>query len=297
LKFVDLQLFEGGIFTIQDTAREIGDSFIGDFNKLFDTNAKFHSSFLHYQDESNIALETSGVVSGKGTISAVYTMQKEDTNSMYEKISAILLPKIIRDSGGFYDVAKKLSNEPNARMTFSIIPQEVRTLFQLRSSVNYPNSALAIDTIDPLKFLKINQLKKSNYFSQGFYPLNSILQVVVLPSEPSRLSCINDYIIPKLETAEDISKNGWIFTLASGDKIDGRYIFGDEFTIDKNNLVFGIESLAGISAEEYKITECLTATDNAEQNVYLQFIIVGGICIFFLHCINCRNCALSRNHP
>ena len=56
-------------------------------------------------------LETSGVVSGRGIVSVVYTMPMEDTSSMYEKISAMLIPKIIRDGGGFYDVAKDLSFE------------------------------------------------------------------------------------------------------------------------------------------------------------------------------------------
>ena len=72
------------------------------------------------------------MISGKGTISAVYTMPMEDTYSMYEKISAILIPKIIRDSGGFYDVAKNLSIEENAKMTFSIIPLENKSLITIK---------------------------------------------------------------------------------------------------------------------------------------------------------------------
>ena len=78
-----------------------------------------HSVFVHSDDLSNQALGTSGVISGRGAISVVYTMPMEDTNSMYEKISALLIPKEIRESGGFYNVAKELSNKENSKMTFS----------------------------------------------------------------------------------------------------------------------------------------------------------------------------------
>ena len=48
-------------------------------NQIFDTKAEFHSTFIQTDDESNVALETSGAISGKGTVSAVYTMPMEDT--------------------------------------------------------------------------------------------------------------------------------------------------------------------------------------------------------------------------
>ena len=111
---------DAGIIAIQDSTKEISSIYIDKINQVFDTNAKFHSVFLHSDDESNKALETSGIISGRGMISAVYTLPMEDTSSMYEKISGILLPKIIRDSGGFYDVAKKLSTDENSKMTFSL---------------------------------------------------------------------------------------------------------------------------------------------------------------------------------
>jgi len=117
-----------GIFVIQDSTKEIAESYIDEINQTFDTDAKFHSVFIHTDDETNKALGTSGIVSGKGIISAVYTMPMEDTNSMYEKISAILIPKIIRDAGGFYNVAKDMSFEENSKMTFSLIPSDSKSL-------------------------------------------------------------------------------------------------------------------------------------------------------------------------
>ncbi|MDH5666102.1 MAG: hypothetical protein OEY10_07390, partial [Nitrosopumilus sp.] len=77
---------------IQNSTLKISEQFIDEINDIFDTKAKLHSTFIQPSDETNTALQTSGVVSGKGTVSAAYTMPMEDTDSMYEKISAILIP-------------------------------------------------------------------------------------------------------------------------------------------------------------------------------------------------------------
>jgi len=243
-----------GIFAIQDSTKEIGELYIDEINQVFDTDAKFHSVFLHTNDESNKALETSGAVSGRGTVSAVYTMSMEDTNSMYEKISALLIPKIIRDGGGFYDVAKDLSFEENSKMTFSLIPSDSKSLLQLKLSVDYPNKATTISEISPLEFLKIENLKRSDYFSAGFYPLNSIIQVVILSPEITNVSNVRGNIIPtqiiddeKIPT--DISKEGWIFDPEEGQRIQGKYIFGEKESVNKEELKF---SIGGIQSQTIK---------------------------------------------
>jgi len=113
-----------GINAIQDNSRITGDSYIDEINQIFDTNAEFFQVFIHTAAETNQALDTSGIISGTGTISAVYTMPMEDTHSMYGKISSMLISKQIRESGGFYNIARNLSTEENAKMSFSIIPTE-----------------------------------------------------------------------------------------------------------------------------------------------------------------------------
>ncbi|MCJ8306389.1 MAG: hypothetical protein HRU07_04995 [Nitrosopumilus sp.] len=234
-----------GIRAIQDATKEIAESYIDEINQAFDTNAKFHSIFIHSVGESNEALDTSGVISGKGMISAVYTMPMEDTNSMYEKISAILIPKVIRESGGFYDVARNLSFEKNAKMTFSLISLESKSLLQLKLSVDYPNKATTISKISPLEFLKTENLKRSDYFSTGFYPLNSIIQVVILSPENTSISNIKGNVIPtqiidneKIPT--NITKEGWIFDPDEGQRIQGKYIFGEEKLVNKEKLEFSL---------------------------------------------------------
>jgi len=266
---------EGGIFAIQDTGRLIGDTLIDDINEVMDTNAEFHSVYIHQTAEVNRVLETSGVISGRGTISAVYTMTREDTQSMFEKFSSTLLPKEIRDSGGFYDVAKKLSSEPNASMTLSIIPQNGISLFQLKISVDYPNTASEIKNISPLELLQINELKRSDYFSNDFYPLNSLLRVVLLSPEPLKIDKINTNIVPEVirngERLPDFTYDGWFFDNSTGEIIEATYLFGKKFSVGKNDLVLTTSSFNGTDGNGIKPPIISTEIDS------MQIVILVGI--------------------
>jgi hypothetical protein len=277
---VKRDLSDKGIIEIQDSTKAIGELFIDEINQTFDTNAQFHSVFVHSDDEINRSLETSGAVSGRGTVSAVYTMPMEDTDSMYEKISAILIPEVIRNSGGFYETAKSLSSEDNAKVTFSIIPFNNNSLLQLKLSVDYPQAASELTKLNPLEFLGTDELKRSEYFSTGFYPLNSIFQIVILSAEPTSISNVRGDIIPtqiidgeKIPT--EINKKGWIFDPEEGERIQGKYIFGQETSIFENDLMFSLEGDESTSSIETTVDESI---------VILIIIIIGGIgaAVFFL---------------
>jgi hypothetical protein len=269
-----------GIIAIQDSTKEVAEQFISEINQAFDTDAKFHSVYVHSDDETNRILETSGAVSGRGTVSAVYVMPMEDTDSMYEKISAILIPKIIRDSDGFYLAAKELSFNENSKMTFSIIPFENNSLLQLKLSVSYPEAGKGLTEVSPLEFLDIDELNRSEYFSSGFYPLNSIFQVVILSPESTTISNIKGNTVPtqmmdgeKIPT--QLTEEGWIFDPDEGQRIQGKYIFGKESSIEANDLMFVI-------GEQTSPTPTETSFD--ESIAILAIIIVGGVAaaIFFL---------------
>jgi hypothetical protein len=265
------------IFAIQDLGKEIGESLIGNINEALKINSDFHSVYVHHRDQANIALNTSGVVSGKGTVSAVYTMPKEDTYSMYEKFSAILIPKIIRDAGGFYNVAKNLSTNEDSQLTVSIIPQDDGTLLQLKVSIDYPNEASMVDDISPLEFLKVNNLERSDYFSEDFYPLNSLLKVVVLSSDPIKVKSVNTNLVPTVqsgnETLPDFRNDGWFFEQEEANKIDGTYLFGKKFLISKNDLVFKVSSLN--DTDSVKNGPSIEIRDVG----YTQILVLAGIVI------------------
>jgi len=273
-----------GIIAIQDNTRVIADSYIEDINKIFDTDAKFFQVFIQTEDEMNQALKTSGIISGSRIISAVYTMPMEDTDSMYAKISSMLLSKSIREGGGFYEIAKTLSMNEDAKMSFSIIPTDSKFLSQLRVSVDtpIPNSDISkgkISKINPLEFFSIENLERSNYFSSGNYPLNSIFQIVILSNEDTKVSDVKGHIIPTqiiddMKMPTEITKKGWIFDPEEGQQIQGKYIFGESVSINENELKF---SLGGnsIQSKEIEFDESIIV-------VIIIALVSIGAAIFYL---------------
>ena len=275
---------DAGINAIQDSTRKIADLYIDEINRLFDTNAKFFQVFIHTSDKSNEALETSGIISGTGTISAVYTMPMEDTDSMYGKMSAMLLSKQIRESGGFYDISKKLANEENAKMSFAIIPTESKSNLQLRVSSDNPldisNQIEREPTkINPLEFFKINELNRSDYFSTENYPLNSIFQIIILSNESTNVSDVKGNIIPTqnidgIEIPIEITKEGWVFDPQEGQKIQGKYIFGENTSVSEDELKFSL----GGNDIQFKETE-------SKESIIVGIIIAIvslGAAVFYL---------------
>lgn len=231
---------EGGIKAAQEKARTAGDALIEDINEFFGFDTEFHSVFIHYDDKTNQALETAGQVSGRGTVSAVYTAPYQNTDFMFNRISAPLIPSQIRNLGGFYDVAQTLSKDDSSTVTFTIIPQGPISIMQLKVSEKYPNEAKSITQIDPLKYLKVSQLKKSDYYKVGFFPLNSIVHVVILPNDESAEASANNIISGVIQNNQtipsDLETSGWFFESDSGKKIEAMYLFGKEFTADGSDL-------------------------------------------------------------
>jgi hypothetical protein len=268
-----------GINAIQDSSKEIGDLFIDEINEIFDTDAKFFQVFINTNDKTNQALETSGIISGQGTISVVYTMPMEDTDSMYVKISSMILSKSIRDGGGFYNIAKTLSKDENAKMSFSLIPTESKFISQLRLSVDNPIEEILNSEIEPLEFFKIKELNRSNYFLSGNYPLNSIFQIVILSNENTNVSDVKGNILPTqmidgMMMPTEITKKGWIFDPEEGQKIQGKYIFGESVSINENELKFSLGG-SNLQSKEIEFDESIIV-------VIIIAIVSIGAAIFYL---------------
>ncbi len=253
-----------GITETQNETRAIGEMLIDDINSAFDTDARYHSVFLHHSDGPG-TLGTTGAISGRNTVSAVFTMPMESTDSMYEKISALLLSKRIRESGGFYDVARNLSQDKGATMIFSIIPQGANLLYQLRVSVSHPDADLD-SGIRPLEFLGTNSIQRSGYFDGGSYPLNSLIQVVLIGdnrtlwTSPGDIDSENSNgtLVPT-----DLGQTGWIQNQDSG-RIKGMvFLFGERTSVDSGELLISFspvpEKVPGITDESMIIVGVIAA--------------------------------------
>ena len=85
-------------------------------------------------------------------------------------------------------------------------------------------------------------------------------------------------IINEEKFPTDLSQDGWFFDPESGNKIDGKYLFGKKFSISKNELIFtlGDAQINGISSEE---------TTDFDESILILIIIViisVGAAAFYL---------------
>jgi hypothetical protein len=113
---------------------------------------------------------------------------------------------------------------------------------QLKVSEKYPDTAKETKEIDTLKLFKVNEIKKSNYFAGGFFPLNSLIHVVVLPADNTTKIHTSTNVIDSIEKNNqtipaDVTKSGWFFNSKSGSKIEAMYLFGDEFSAKRQDLI------------------------------------------------------------
>jgi len=169
-------------------------------------------------------------------------------------------------------------------MSFSIIPTESKTLSQLRVSVSNPTEEIIEKSktdikINPFEFFKIKDLNRSEYFSIGNYPLNSIFQIVILSNEDKIISNVKGNTIPTqtidgIEIPMEITKNGWIFDPKNGTQIQGKYIFGEKTTINENELKFSL-SEKNMQTNEMELDESIIV-------VGIITIISMGAAIFYL---------------
>jgi hypothetical protein len=152
-----------------------------------------------------------------------------------------LIPRQIRELGGFYNVATEIAKDDRARMSFTIVPKTEGSIMQLKVSQDYPNIAKNLAGIDPLQYLKVEEINKSDYYKVGFFPLNSLVHVVILPSNnATKIQPAANIIEPTIKNGEkipsDLTKSGWFFNSESGQKIEAVYLFGDGFSVKRSEL-------------------------------------------------------------
>lgn len=244
-----------GINAIQKVTREIGDSVINDINDILNTRANFHSVFIHTDDTQLVNTGAKNI----RHVSAVYTEPYKATDFIFDGIASTIIVKEITRGGGFYDTAKYISTFDDTTFSLSMIPQKDKILYQIHVSLSRIDESGNV--ISPLKHFGIDTLYRSDYFSQGFYPLNSLLQVIISSND-----IVGVDVKSKIETIlqdgsilpADITKSGWVFELKN-DLVDGRYIFGDT-----------------VQAGEKEV-EIILQTENAEItkiNTFDSFVII-----------------------
>jgi hypothetical protein len=270
------------ITTIQTNARQIGDGLIDSINKAFATDAKFWLVYVNPRGELNNAIGTSGIISGNRTISVVYTMSRPDSAYLFEGLSSILIPKQIRDEGGFFEAANKMAQDSNSTVTFAMTPGQSATLYQLQVSKHIPIKT-KVTTIKPLELLGIDKLERSNYFSVGFFPLNSILEVMAISNDNIAVTNHGGDLAPTTikngqKFPADLTKEGWIIDPEAGQKISAIYLFGKTTSItnDQSSLTLGSAS-AQVQPTQNNTTIPIIAPPVKSSNDYSIFVLIGII--------------------
>jgi len=202
----------------------------------------------------------------------------------------MLISSDIRDAGGFYNNAEKLSEHHFSDFSVSLVPREDNMLRTLHVSLICSNTLpelpkcdpegnieeqIARGDISPLDFIHVENISRSKIFADEFLPLNSIIQVLVFSEQDVQVKSVNTSVIEKLQQLDDIQESGWFFMSKSGKYIDARYLFGTEPSVSKNDLAFSI----GAYSEDHEIDikdggGCLIATAafGSEMAPQVQFL-------------------------
>tara|TARA_B100001167_G_scaffold170574_1_gene121280 strand:- start:94 stop:1572 length:1479 start_codon:yes stop_codon:yes gene_type:complete len=220
----------------QKAVREIGDSIIDDINQVFGANAEYHSVVA--QTSYDLTDEEGPV------LSAIYTMQRLPAKILYNFFILENITEEIRFAGGFFNHAKLMSHDENAVFTFFMTPEEKRILYSLRISVTSLGN-IGLNNLSPLDFLGEDKLDRSKLFAEGFFPLSSIVRVMILSEGGLQVTKVNSEIITSM-SAEELQKNGWHIISNepySDDEtqvLDLRYLFGRTNSVDRQELVLTI---------------------------------------------------------
>ena len=290
---------DGGIRMVQDSAKEMGEKIINELNEALGMKGKFHSTFIHTVDDANILLETSGVVSGRGSVSATYVMPKQSTDFLFADLAGKLLPKEIREGGGFYKISKKMAKNDNSIISISIIRNENSNLFMFKVADETKNTSEDISKINVLENLGVESISRSDIFDGRNVPLNSVIQLLIIPKEQSKIDAIATHAITDLTKLENISNKGWFFESPAGYKIDARFLFGQDKVILHNELRMEIGPWNGESEVSFYSVENIeneghgsmsdVMKENSEVEEQSQYIILGiiiaagiGAAIFYL---------------
>jgi hypothetical protein len=249
---------------MKKNAREIADEVIADGVIIF--APEFYS--LTFQPKSSLSIDEIKRLGAKGAVAkVVYTIHLQSTDQLFPALTNVLLSNDIRTSGGFYNIAEKLSGNYFSEFTIIVTPLENDLLRELHVSLLCSNEIrelvncerlyselvpgvqegtideqIARGYVSPLDFIQVENLSRSKIFSDAFLPLNSVVQVLIYSEEDLQVKSVNSNVIENLRTLGDIQGNGWFFLSESGKNIDARYIFGQESSVSKNDLAFSIGS-------------------------------------------------------
>jgi len=252
-----------GYKDMQKVAREIGDSIIDDINQALGINVEYHSV---------VALTDYDLTNEEDAVlSVVYTMYDLPAKLLFNMFILQNITDETRMAAGFFNHAKDLTADENSEFKFSMIVEPTRILYSLHLSVISSDNEIELDNFSPLDLLHVDKLNRSKLFADGFYPLNSIVHVIIYSEEQLQVIKTSSEIIASMGNANELQKNGWYFIkneqLEDGEinKLDLRYLFGNTSSVSKQQLLLSISP----------VVEDVTLNDTPQNDVSQN----GGGCL------------------
>ena len=239
---INIPMEEGGGANFkekQKVAREIGDSVIDDINQTLGTYAKYHSTPLQTSDGSS---------DDSPIFSVVYTMHHLSAKLLFNMLILENITEEIRLAGGFFNSAKELTKDENSVFTFSMSPETSRILYAVSISVT-DSGKIGLGNLSPLTLFSEDELNRSKLFAEGFYPLNSIINILIISEEELQVLKTNSSIIGSAANADEMLKNGWYYIKSEQlkdseiNKLDLRYLFGNTSLVSKKQLLLSINPI------------------------------------------------------
>ena len=223
-----------GLEELHADARAVGDPFISVVNNAFDIDTEFHSVFVNRM----------GLTSDmyKSKITVTYIIPKKSSAEHFEEITTPFVKDEIRNSGGFLKHAQKMAEHKDSVFSFSLIPIDnnrvLRSITVLME--DWGQYDITNMRISPLELLMVDTLERSKVFTDGFYPLNSIISLTVIPDQNSQITELNSNLIIDPANIEELKTGGWYFDSSStselGETISGKYLFGTESSVDREDM-------------------------------------------------------------
>ena len=260
---VDREGLGGDVVTIRENTRKITDEIVD------------QGIILFAPEFSSVTVKSKMSFDGKkiSVAQAMYTINKQPTDRLFLALSNLLISSDIRTAGGFYDHAEKLSKNPFSDFSITLVPINNTLLRGVHVSLTCSDDSTAFTKcqelvneqiergeISPLDFIQTENLTRSKIFGDGFLPLNSIVQVLIFSEQDLQVTSVNTNVIENLQHLGDIQENGWFFSSQSGNMIDGRYLFGIESSVNKNDLAISIGDNTGSDIKMNEGGGCLIAT-------------------------------------
>jgi len=227
-----------GIVELHADARLVGDSFIGVVNESFGIDTEFHSVYIN-----RMGL-TSDVYKSKLTVT--YILPKKSSVEHFDEITTPFVKAEIHNGGGFFKHAQEMAAHKDSVFSFSLVPVDNNRVLRSITVMmeDWGQYDITDMRISPLEMMMVDTLERSKVFMDGFYPLNSIISLTVIPDQNSQITELNSNLIINPANIEELKTGGWYFdsdsTSELGETISGKYLFGVKSSVDRKDMYLTI---------------------------------------------------------